>query len=490
MEKIFKYFIPGVWISLCLTLWVFIVVRSPVTADDGYYLYHARLILEQGLTPITDFIAHYSPGYAYIYAAVFACFGNSYTVIMSLMMVLGCATIIMIAYDTFKRYQSNVSPIIASSFMIPAWLIYGGAQPYLEPLVIFFSVVAYIIYRSGLNPVRLRIFLTGLFLGASLMCKQAALMFVLVTTVQVVIDLKVKGTRHVLAAIVLYWFGVGIPFLVFCGISGLQVFPTAFYLANFAHDSYGYDPVPLSYAIRMFFQMYPITVPLLASFLWVLIRHSATFSLPLMYFASGLLLMRFQTFDHYYLLILPWGTLLLIQTLRDIHSKVKITPRACLICVAVLAPILGPPVYRKGKFYSSRFSATGKLFRSFYGGLGTEAREVQVAKATEIDSWRLEKPIIILGDPAQQYLVDSEIADKRADYGFTIFNDPPRKLIRAIRSGADFVCIETPSNRRNVLGSKDYLLNAGFKPIRVSNIMGETLTHLSLRTQLSVPTGR
>ncbi len=177
--------------------------------DEGEYAYAAMQILKGGL-PYRDFYNMKFPGVYYVYALVFAAFGQTIAAVRVLVLLLNFAT----AFFTFqiaKKWLGEKSAWLASAFYL-LFAVSNQAQGFVancEHFVVTFATLGIWLTLEK------RCFWAGIALGISCLMKQHAAVFALLSGLYLLKDFFEKGIawQFVVARILRLIVGFAVPIL-------------------------------------------------------------------------------------------------------------------------------------------------------------------------------------------------------------------------------------------------------------------------------------
>lgn len=470
------YLATVVSITISFTLLYKISAIAPVSSDSGHYLYFANLIYEHDLVPFKDFLCEYSPGYFYFMAAIWGLFGNDYSTTMLAVMVVSVVAVTLSSYLAMKLLKNKKVFWLNFSIMLPIWIVYAGADPYLEPFVITALVPAVHIYLLCRRNYK-NIFLCGLLFGTAVMFKQWAVCFIVLFLFHLIwtCSLSKKNYRLMLTFII----GVGFPFTLFCTLCGLPLFDTAWKLATFGGEQYVQPFSGLGYVLSHYAEMYVFYFPLVAAIVYAAIRWKKGTRLLIASCVIGLAISSFQPEHHYFLFTLPWAMILLCRLLISSYSTFIRLPLAFrLSCIIIALIVLAIPMNRVS-FYYERYQKTGRVFNTFYGGLDPNIRTFQQAKADILHAWcdKEGREVTIHGEMAMQCLFPVNILDHRAIFGSLSFPYNKDIFDDKIIGHCDIITVRKQVSRTGTDALEIYLLDKGYQLAYEDVLKGQKLKY-------------
>lgn len=465
------------WILLLLCLWSQVIRFAPYSGDDGYYLYNAALVHHDNLLPIKDFVSHYSPGYMYAISLIWTLAGESYTAMLTVVMLLAILSTLLMA-TTLKTTSDR---LLFASLFLPSFLIYEGGQPYLEVFVVPFACAAYAMlnYKKNISSM----VIIGVLFGTGLMLKQTFIVFLPAFLLGIYWQCHEKRWKSIASFI----FALTIPFLLFCALTGLNLFNTADYLMNFAHEKYNRDPSRLTYILEFHLQ-FPFTfLSILLSFIWLTLRHFKEHWLAIITFSCAALPCLLQPFYHYVLFVLPWGVLIWVAMVNIVSDKCKQLYSNWNVQkkhVALSLSVLMVMIFFILEPYYKRFQDTGRLFNTFYGGLQPITRQTQYDKAAVVHQWwKQYGDLFVFGNAELQYLSKIRLPHHRATYGFLTYHRNEDKLIEVAKSRVPVVIVIAVDRRSSAL-MIPLFQKYGYREVQSHKFNVETLILMSPRSKV------
>jgi len=217
-KKFLNYIIWGIFIAVLILVTVIRLrmLNTPLERDEGEYAY----IGQQWLLGKVPFESAYSmklPGTAGIYALLFLIFGQSVAAIHLGLLIFSLASTICLTIFATKLFSQMIgvfSGIFFVLFSLAEWVLGYAAQS--EHFLIFFVLLSFVVLLKATKNNKLWLyFISGLFLGLSILMKQHAVYFGLWSLVFIFLKfskkLKLKIILKIFAAFLL---GVLLPVVV------------------------------------------------------------------------------------------------------------------------------------------------------------------------------------------------------------------------------------------------------------------------------------
>ncbi len=300
---------------IAIAYWLFASIYISLNPDAGYYLTAGKFIA-QGLTPFIDFPTPYSPGVYYIFS-IFDYFGftsgtGQKLFVYFLHLVNGLLTLFLLLRIGLNKTHA----IFFSSFFVLLVFTLDGQSVTLEPFQNFFILLSLIILTSKHGyPSAL---IVGVCIGCALMAKQSSMfslpaiaLFILFPST-IMKDISISSTyKHMFLKLCLFGFGLGIPFLLFCVLTGQDIFDTFIKLVTFGGQASHYASSNYQFRDTVLMQdggqrlIIPFAV--IAFFLITIKPSKKEFVFVVGFLFSLLPVIFVRGFGHYIQLVALWG---------------------------------------------------------------------------------------------------------------------------------------------------------------------------------------
>ena len=362
----------GWWVLAVIVFGLVITIRIrllgiPLERDEGEYAYAGQLML-QGIPPYKLAYNMKFPGTYALYAAIMSIFGQTIIGIHFGVLLINIATIVLIFFLGQRLVNSTVGLAATMSYAVlsvsPAVLGFAGHATHFVLLPVLGGTL--LLLSTTDRQASGRLFASGLLFGSGLLMKQPGVFFALFGAIYLVSSglhrrFPLKTT---LLRISIFSGGVILPFGITClllwrsGVFDRFWFWTIDYARHYA------SLVSFSQASQLFFYStrevivvgWPIWmlagIGLVAGFWEQRTRASTVFLLGFLFFSALALCPGFYFRLHYFILVLPAGSLLAgvaISRLSDLSVDRSITVR--FIPILILGAALACPILAERKFF-------------------------------------------------------------------------------------------------------------------------------------------
>jgi len=410
----------GWWVLAVIVFGLVITIRIrllgiPLERDEGEYAYAGQLML-QGIPPYKLAYNMKFPGTYALYAAIMSIFGQTIIGIHFGVLLINIATIVLIFFLGQRLVNSTVGLAATMSYAVlsvsPAVLGFAGHATHFVLLPVLGGTL--LLLSTTDRQASGRLFASGLLFGSGLLMKQPGVFFALFGAIYLVSSglhrrFPLKTT---LLRISIFSGGVILPFGITClllwrsGVFDRFWFWTIDYARHYA------SLVSFSQASQLFFYStrevivvgWPIWmlagIGLVAGFWEQRTRASTVFLLGFLFFSALALCPGFYFRLHYFILVLPAGSLLAgvaISRLSDLSVDRSITVR--FIPILILGAALAWPILAERKFFleSSPADASRMIYPESPFGESIRIAEYLREHTTPSDT------IAVLGSEPQIY---------------------------------------------------------------------------------------
>ncbi len=449
-KKIHLIFFGLIVSIICYLVYSYLIFPT-VGPDSGFYLATAREFYA-GKIYFHEIGISYNPLAIAIFGLPYLFSENpSYIwhLAINMLVILSASAVL---YAILKLIAGRkLLNIYFTLFFILISLVLDGKHVLLEPISVFFQLVALYFYLKYLKDFELkRIFLAGLFISLAFLSKQYGLFII----IPIGLDLLLRNPFKLKIPILLI-LGFLIPivlFFTYLNFYGVEFLEYINYIlgrglkldvGNGTGISAGFFSHPLVYITIIAFNLYGILIPVLSIKFFGNLdnKRGLLFSLAII----SLSVLFFAHYWHYFQYIVPYWLLLFVYLFQ--HVKLK-----------------------RNKLFAFVLIGISFLYLSQYGIKGTSGKanyinEQNKFKAVLIENVPVGSEVYLDGvSPAFYYLCEFKSIDlKRIGFTFPPYFFP-KTIIKNLNSGAYIVV----SKERFDLYRSD-LLNCTIKQINISN---------------------
>ena len=352
---------------------------TPLERDEGEYAYGGQLLLH-GIMPAKLLYTIKLPGTHAAYAVLMALFGQTCSGIHFGFLLVNLVTIWLV-FTLGRRVAGNLAGVTAAATyallsLSPDAL---GTSAHATHFVVVFALAGLCLLSFSIpnssadlsssscsenHPPLIRLFLSGLLLGTSVLMKHNGIIFVgfaLIWLLGLVLGRKLGPLRSIIESAALFIVGLVLPFaaLVLVLACAHTLDRQWFWSVTYA-GAYGKENPGLIIIWRSLTQRMPLTLQLpfnlsLLALVAIWFRRGSRVGA---WFLAGLFLCSiaavtpgFHFRPHYYVLLMPAVALLtgaLVQQAADLFQRVPLRP---LVAIPVLALLFAKEIYHDRQFF-------------------------------------------------------------------------------------------------------------------------------------------
>ncbi|MFC1855810.1 ArnT family glycosyltransferase [Thermodesulfobacteriota bacterium] len=379
----------AVWVLLAVIILFTIFVRVrlidiPFERDEGVYAYSARLML-QGKPPYSEVYHLKLPGLFAVYSLMMTLFGQTIFGVHFGLMVINVLTVVLMFYLGKRLLDESAGIMAAASFSllsIDPQVLGFSANSEMLLLLPAISGVIYML-RAIESKRKLDYFFCGLLLGAAVIIKQFAALFIIFAGLYIIYDFdkdRSESNKVSIQKLLLYCAGVFAPFIIICILLKFAGVFDKFWLWNFKYALSYASKVPFGEGMeRLTSQLVSITLATkmiwlvsaigLTSLLWDKpAREKSVFFFAFSIFSFLAVCPGLYFRPHYFILMLPAVALMAgvgvssisrIKKINESHILKKVVP----VLIATFV-ILFTVTKMRGYLFSY---STKKIIRVVYG---------------------------------------------------------------------------------------------------------------------------
>ena len=506
------------WILLGLILIFIVVVRArllsfPLERDEGEYAYLGQLI-QQGFPPYGLAYNMKLPGTYYMYALVMSFFGQNVTGIHLGLMVMNCATILLVYKIGAKTVNSSAGVIAACTyaFLSLSSSVLGFAG-HATHFVVFWAVagILALLYAQEKEKWHLY-FAAGVLLGLAFIMKQPAIFFPFFGVAAIVAHLARNNTltlKRTTRSLIPFLGGVLLPLLIMIVYLYRTGVFDKFWFFTFVYSfKYG-SQVPVSMAPDIFMANFPGVVGsfflvwlfgalgLVCLFLHPRLKDKRL-TLSLFAVCSFLTVCPgFYFRQHYFVTFLPAVSLLTgvfidyvyVRSLRVVGGRLPASGRLFAGCIAaaVFAAALTVGFVQQSDYMFTKDPRS--LCREFYGA-NPFPESIEVARFIKDHTAASDKIAVIGSEPQIYFYSDRHSATgyiytyslmEIHEYSLDMQKEMASEIERANPAFLVFVNVATswlarPESERFIFRWSEAYLRAHYNLVGIADIIGPNRT--------------
>ena len=290
-----------------LLTYILSVFHSYCNADAGYYIGVSELI-NKGYVPYRDFQLGYTPLFFYIMQIPIWLMGNhySYSIFLSFLYVITFASAVLIGF-TIRKIDGSKTMAATSALIYLAFFYYlEGCYCILEGTVVFFGIISINLLLKKTK--KTRILLSGFFAALAFLTKQYGLVFA-ASAGTLLIFSKTEKKQKIINCLILFigfLFPIALTLVLFV-LSGLS--PKAL-IMSLSGNGYGSQTINYLFnGVIRALKLFPFL--LLTPLLFYKKNNNRALTIAcLIGLILSLLQFYFNDFSHYYIILLPFVTIL------------------------------------------------------------------------------------------------------------------------------------------------------------------------------------
>jgi hypothetical protein len=444
-----------VWCALGLVLLGTAAIRlrllqMPLERDEGEYSYAGQLML-QGIPPYKLAYNMKFPGTYMAYAAIMAVFGQSTAGIHAGFLFVNAATIVLVFLLT-RRMAGNGAGVVAAALY--AYLSLSGEVLGTSAHATHFVVLSalaglWVLLEAVGGRSNWRFFVSGIFLGLSVLMKQHGAVFVVFALSYLAfkrlkpLALKRFGLEGtILTAGVLCPLVITGLWLLIAGVFGKFWFWTIQYGAQYAAERPGLAKIFGNLFAGMPRELYAVLyLAACGGFMLARVgkRAEACFGLGLLAFSLLAIFPNFNFRPHYFVLVLPAATLLagaaIASTWNYLNARGQTRPATAIVVAFAVA--LGLGIYHERELFFLR--TPDAACRLIYHNESAFPEAVAVGNYLK-DHASPDQPIAVLGSEPEIYFYSQRHSATGYIYTYALMESQPYaaqmqdEMIREIES--------------------------------------------------------
>ena len=319
--------LPFVVVTVLFGVWN--LTTMPADRDANYYLPVARAILD-GQTPTVDIQSGYTPLGMYAYAMWMAIAGETYESAAWLNLLIQFANALLLYLVMHRCGARPWCRLVAVLSMLWSSFILDGFFVMLEPFIVLFLLMAVWTYLVA----RRRGFAwptIGFLLGCAVMSKQHAVLFLVITCMALLSSWRVPIRDRLLRCVAVIGASC-IPYILFVLLTPATFAGTfsAFGVTSHWGVSYASQSRSLLQVLQAFLVgarkfKWLFAVPVSAILLFVALGGPRDIlhcmRIAFVGIVCGTVACLIRSYNHYFLMIAPWTSMLLGLTLESIASQ-------------------------------------------------------------------------------------------------------------------------------------------------------------------------
>jgi tetratricopeptide (TPR) repeat protein len=340
-------------------------VCVPFERDEGIYAYVARE-MSGGSVLYRDYLDNKPPGIFYLYGLAFKLFGESVPAVHFFMHLYTIVTILVFYFFVKAFWGAGIAGLSSFIFSITTIdpSVWGSAAN--AEIFMLLPIVAgmYFLLKADKNTGRLMIFLSGISIGAAIMIKQVALIYVLmVMSILFIANMLIEkmGLAKTIKISGYFLAGATAAGVLFSikmfsnGSFGEFLKNTLSSNVKYVSSTYntGYFPAFISSISRIFpknFTFYTLAVVSIAGLLINRKKKENAVLLLWLLFSVASVCASGYFFYHYYILLCPVIAIMSSKALFDIGGLIHLDYRKAGTALLVLAAFL-PWVFFNYKYW-------------------------------------------------------------------------------------------------------------------------------------------
>jgi|GEM_PF-1604393 len=450
-------FIPTLrFVTILAVILQLAFLNAPISRGEGYYLHAGQLILS-GKLPYRDYFDHKPPGMHYLVAGLFKLFGESLYVVKYSIFIIHFFSAFLL-YLIGRKIWGKSQGALASVIFLVGLPLYNGYFIISDALILFLGAIGLYCYLLFLDNNNLAfLFVSGFFLGISVLFKQTGLLLFIAVLFYHIIHLRHFKSSRVLLTTTLLVAGLALPLVLFIVYLLSQDLYSVFIHSVISTNISSYPPrdfgtfIEYSYKNFMF---YPLVWILPVCFVFLPKKTRDKGLIILFLFVVSLSPTTIRQYLHYYIPALGFASILSSVVLIELSVQLSKLRKEFnfiqSVCVLLVLLLLCPLLFNL--VISYRLIEKEQLLDDY----------LEVGAFIKNNTYPTEKILVLTSEPQFYFLSDRSAVNEFTFIGdVNYYEGIEEKLIKDSLDNdvAYFIVVENPRLETYASKVHDFILN-------------------------------